>query len=149
MQLTDFTDYSLRVLLYLGLKRDRATITEIAQRYSISKNHLVKVVHRLSQLGFIETFQGPAGGMQLAQDPKTVRLGSFVTQMEPNMNLVECFNRAENTCPIMGVCRLEGLLYEARKNFIDTLDQHTLADLLNAKNPERLKRLGLTEQKGR
>lgn len=144
MQLTLYSDYSLRVLLFLGLKGEQATIGEIATSFRISRNHLVKVVHALSKRGYIRTTRGLNGGITLARDPATIRLGAFVLETEPHTDLVECFNREENTCPIAGVCRLEKLLHQANSAFFASLNEHTLADLIR-KSPgdRRLERLGI------
>lgn len=131
MQLTLYTDYSLRVLLYLGLAPERtATITEIARAYGISRNHLVKVVHNLSIHQFILTTRGRGGGIGLARPPEEIVIGDVVRHTEMNFNLVECFNREQNTCPISSACILKGALYEAQRAFMAVLDKHTLADVL-------------------
>jgi len=131
MQLTIYTDYSLRVLLYLGLHPEkRVTISEIADAYSISRNHLVKVVHNLSLEGWIHTIRGKSGGMLLAMPPERINIGAVVRKTEPHMNLLECFDREINTCPIIASCALKRALYQARKAFMDTLDGFTLADVL-------------------
>jgi Rrf2 family nitric oxide-sensitive transcriptional repressor len=133
------------VLIYLGLKNRQSTIAEIAMAFGVSKNHLTKVVHQLSSKGFLRSTQGPAGGIQLARAPAEIRLGDFVQATEPHSRLVECFDPARNTCPIAGVCRLEGLLHEARQNFFGTLNRHSLADLLvdSPERAERMRRLGI------
>jgi Rrf2 family nitric oxide-sensitive transcriptional repressor len=148
VRITQFTDYSLRVLLYLGLKGERATVSEINKAFRISRNHLTKVVHHLSQAGYIKSFKGKAGGIQLARDPKTIRVGEFVAEIEP-LDLLECFNPKTNTCPIQGVCRLEHVLHAGAKSFLDSLNQHTLADFLvpSPSRDARLARLGLTQPK--
>ncbi|MDX8401621.1 MAG: Rrf2 family transcriptional regulator [Mariprofundaceae bacterium] len=131
MHLTQYTDYSLRVLLYLALNRDRrCTIGEIAEAYGVSRNHLVKVVHNLSKDGWITTVRGKAGGMALALPPEQIRLGAVVRQTEPHMNLLECFDSQANTCPITDACALKRVLYQARRAFLKTLDDHTLADVM-------------------
>lgn len=129
MQLTQFTDYGLRSLMYLAAQPDRlCSVREIAEHYNISRNHLVKVVHRLSQLGYITSSKGKGGGIRLACEPKTMRLGDLVLALEPNMNLVECFNRETNTCTVVSACTLKHFLADANKAFIATLNAHTLAD---------------------
>ena len=145
MQLTLYTDYSLRVLLYVGLKGEQATVGEIAKSFKISRNHLVKVVHALSTRGYLRTTRGPRGGVTLGKDPATVRLGAFIAETEPHSDLVECFNAAENTCPIAGVCKLEKILHQARTSFFTELDRHTLEDLIRSSGSRdrRLERLGL------
>lgn len=145
MQLTQFTDYSIRSLLYLGLKNDICTVQEIAQSFKISKNHLVKVIHELSQRGFIHTTRGRNGGISLKPKTRMKRIGDLIAELEPNLDLVECFDVAENTCPIIGVCGLERLLYKARAEFLNTLNTTTLGDLLATPGREhRLKNLGIT-----
>jgi Rrf2 family nitric oxide-sensitive transcriptional repressor len=131
MQLTSYTDYSLRVLMYLGLQGGAlSSITEIAQQYAISRNHLVKVVHRLACEGFVHSVRGRSGGITLARPPHAISVGEVVRCMEGDMPLVECFRSATNQCPITPACRLSSVLAEARDHFLRTLDRYTLADLL-------------------
>lgn len=131
MRLTLYTDYTLRVLLYLGLKGgELATIREIAERYGISENHLMKVVYNLGKDGYIETVRGRQGGIRLKQAPKDVNIGEVVRCYEEDMRLVECFDEATNACPIAGVCSLAGVIDEALEAFLAVLDRKTLADIL-------------------
>ncbi|MDX8413705.1 MAG: Rrf2 family transcriptional regulator [Mariprofundales bacterium] len=131
MQLTLYTDYSLRVLLYLASHPDkRITITEIAEYFGISRNHLVKVVHNLGKLELIHTIRGKSGGLLLAVAPENINIAETVRQIEPHMNLLECFDDATNTCPITSQCALKGVLFQARKGFMDVLENYTLADML-------------------
>jgi len=135
MQLTLYTDYSLRVLLYLGLKPRRiATITDIAQSYGISRNHLVKVVHNLATQGFIHSTRGRGGGITLARPAAEINIGDVVRHTEVNFDLVECFDRERNTCPIAAACILKSALYEAQRAFMGVLDRYTLADVLENKD---------------
>ncbi len=135
MQLTIFTDYGLRSLMYLELHKDRmCSVKEIAEHYGISRNHLVKVVHRLGQLGFVETSKGKGGGIRMTLDASTLRLGDLVKALEPSMNVVECFDHVNNTCRITNSCQLKHYFYEARKAFLDTMNQHTLADTVENRN---------------
>lgn len=135
MQLTAYTDYSLRVLMYLAVHEDRlSTIAEMAAVYDISKNHLMKIVHQLSQEGFIETVRGRGGGLRLGQSPKRVKLGQVVRQMEPHFNVVECFDPSTNHCPITPACGLSHVLVEARDAFLAILDRYTLADIIQDKD---------------
>lgn len=132
MQLTLYTDYSLRVLVYLGACPERtATITEIARAYRISRNHLVKVVHNLAHHGYIRTTRGRGGGMALARPPAEIRIGDVVRHTEVNFTLVECFDKVRNTCPITSMCALKGALGEAFRAFMAVLDRYTLADVLH------------------
>ena len=135
MQLTLYTDYSLRVLLYLGLNPKRmATITDIAGSYGISRNHLVKVVHNLALQGFINTTRGRGGGITLARPPAEINVGDVVRHTEMNFHLVECFDKERNTCPITAACFLKRALYEAQQAFITVLDRYTLAEVLDNKD---------------
>lgn len=145
MQFTHFTDYSLRTLIYLGARQDTlATISEIADKYGISQSHLTKVVHQLANRGYIQTLRGKGGGMRLARLPQLINIGDVVRNMEENINLVECFNAKNQSCPLLPACTLKSVLAEARRNFFDTLDRYTLADLLV--NTSSLKKIIETQQ---
>jgi Rrf2 family nitric oxide-sensitive transcriptional repressor len=127
MRLTLYTDYSLRVLMYLGLKGEQlATISEIAAYYNISRNHLMKVVHQLGTLGYIETLRGKGGGIRLARPPAEIGIGDVVRHTEETLELVEC----GRGCVIDPVCQLKYTMKEAMGSFMATLDLYTLADLL-------------------
>ena len=133
MQLTLFTDYSLRTLMYLATWPNKmSTVKEISEHYGISRNHLVKVVHRLAQLGYIETTKGKGGGIKITKDTEKLRLGDLIKHLEPNMNMVECFDGKTNTCRITGSCQLKHYLFEATQNFINTMNKYTLADTVIA-----------------
>lgn len=137
MQLTLYTDFSLRALIYLGLRRDRlATVSEIAESYGISRNHLVKVVHNLASLGYIHSTRGKGGGLSLARAPELINIGDVVRHTEVNFNIVECFDGKHNRCPITAMCRLKGVLSDAAEAFLHVLDGYTLADVL--KNEHKL-----------
>ncbi len=131
MQLTLFTDYSLRVLVYLGAHPDRlCTISETADAYGISVNHLMKVVNRLSSVGYIETVRGKGGGMRLSRAPKMINIGDVVRHMEDSFDFVECLSAGRRDCPLLPACTLKSILVDARRNFMATLDRHTLQDVL-------------------
>ncbi|MDQ6962342.1 MAG: Rrf2 family transcriptional regulator [Mariprofundaceae bacterium] len=130
MQLTSYTDYSFRTLLYLASRQDRlVTISEISEFHGISRNHLVKVVHNLSTHHYIETVRGKSGGMRLNVAAEDISLAKVVEITEPNMNLLECFSES-NTCALNGYCKLKGVLFRAKKNFMKELEVTTLADIL-------------------
>ena len=136
MRLTQFTDYALRTLLYLGVHDDRLVpVSEVARSYRVSHNHLVKVAAMLTELGVVEAVRGRGGGLRLAVDPAEVNVGWVIRRTEPDFHLVECFDRATDTCPITPACMLKKVLHEARRNFFDTLDRYTLEDFLAS--PER------------
>lgn len=136
MQLTQFTDYGLRSLMYLAAQPEkRCSVREIAEHYGISRNHLVKVVHRLAQLGYVTSSKGKGGGIRLACEPETLPLGDLVLALEPTMHLVECFNRETNTCTVVSACRLKHFLADANTSFLQALNRHTLADAVANKKP--------------
>jgi len=122
MRLTNFCDYSL-----------------------ISKNHLVKVVHTLSKLGYIHSSQGKGGGITLALKPEDINMGEIIEKIEPDFNLVECFSEARNACCISLACRLKGYFLQANRAFLDSLRKYSLADILKSK--ERLSPLIIDEKK--
>lgn len=144
MQLSKFTDYALRVLIYLGGKGEsRSTIEEIAESYGISKEHLRKVVHHLALSGVIESKRGRGGGLRLARPASEISIGEVVRQSEENFALVECFAPDEaQPCKISGACRFAWMLHEALTAFLGVLDRYTLADILSV-GPALLERLGL------
>lgn len=134
MRLTRYTDYCLRVLMYLGIKGDElATIREIAERFDISKNHLMKVAYELNRLGYIETIRGKNGGMHLRLAPEQINLGQLVRDTENDLAIVECF-ATDGHCSITPSCVLKQVLGEALEAFLAVLSQYTLSDLLVPKH---------------
>lgn len=132
MRLTRHTDYSLRLLMLLAIEPDiRHTIEEVARRYGISRNHMMKVAQTLTQGGFIESMRGRGGGLELARAPEAINLGAVVRACEDNFTLVECFNLERNTCIIAASCDLRGPLEEALAAFLSVLDRYSLADLVS------------------
>ncbi len=133
MRLTNWTDYSLRVLMYCAASEQReqpATIGEIAEAHGISRSHLTKIVMTLSGLGLLETTRGRGGGLRLLKPAHTIVLGEVVRQTESDFTLVECFDAEHNTCRLDGHCRLKGALREAMDRYLEVLDGVTLADLV-------------------
>ena len=131
MQLTRFTDYSIRVLIYLAQHPDRlCTANEVATYHGISQNHLVKVVHNLARLKYIESLKGKGGGIRLLKRPAEINLRNLIIQLEPNMFLVECFDRENNTCRIAQSCGLKGILSESMHAFMESLKKYSLADIV-------------------
>lgn len=130
MQLTRFTDLGLRVLMYLAIDtpdETPVTIPEIAERFQVSRNHLVKVVHFMSQAGIVHTTRGKGGGLRLAQPAPELSLGRVIRLLEPAHDLIDC---AEPPCALRAGCRLNGALKEAEAAFYAKLDQMTLADIV-------------------
>jgi len=139
MRLTNYTDYSLRVLIFLALKKEDelGTIKEIAEKYNISKNHLMKIIHDLGKLGYIDTIRGRYGGIKLAKHPSEINIGEVVSKTEEDFHIVECFNKGKNYCVITPSCKLKHVLYEALQAFIHVLKQYTLEDLIQNKDDLR------------
>lgn len=138
MKLTSFSDYTLRVLMFLAIDRSRlATIPEIAAAYGISENHLMKVVHQLARSGVIESVRGKGGGIRLARDPEDIRLGQIVRTSEGGGPIVECLSDDPGACRIAPVCQLTEVLVRAFDALYASLDEYTLADLVRA--PRKLK----------
>lgn len=133
MELSRFTDYSLRMLIYVGLHPDRnVTVSEVAGAYGLSENHLVKVAHRLATAGYLSSTRGRSGGLRLGAAPEIIGLGEVVRTTE-SLALVECLGADGGSCPINGACVLKKVVAEARDAFLATFDQYTLADLLRSK----------------
>ena len=133
MRLTDYTDYTLRVLMFLALNRERlATIPEIAAAYDISENHLMKVVHQLARSGVVESVRGKGGGIRLAREPEAIRLGQIVRASEGSAPIVECLSDEVSSCRIAPACRLTAVLSRAFDALYATLDEYTLADLVQS-----------------
>jgi Rrf2 family nitric oxide-sensitive transcriptional repressor len=138
MRLTVYSDYALRVLMYLALKDDGlATISEIAESYDISKNHLMKVVHELGVAGYVETMRGRQGGLRLAKPPEDIGLGEIVRHTEPDMALVTCFEPIKASCAVQPCCVLRRALSEASDAFMDVLDGYTFRDLVKPRTTLR------------
>lgn len=131
MRLTIYTDFSLRMLMYLAVKGDGlATIAEIADTYGISKAHLTKVAHQLGLAGYVGTVRGKGGGLRLARPAGEIGLGEVIRRTEPDTALVPCFGPVHACCPIVSACGLRGAVYEARAAFLTVLDRYTVADLV-------------------
>ncbi len=136
MRLTQFSDYALRTLLFLGVHRDRLVpVAEVARSYHVSYNHLTKVAALLVEIGAVESVRGRGGGLRLALEPAEINIGWLVRRTEPDFHLVECFDRASDTCPITSHCMLRRVLQDAQRSFLSTLDAYSLADFLAS--PER------------
>jgi Rrf2 family nitric oxide-sensitive transcriptional repressor len=129
MRLTKYSDFALRTLMYAATADRRCTIDEIAQSYSIPKNHLVKVVNQLATIGFIQSTRGKGGGIELAYEPSSINLGEVVRATEQSFDLVECFS-SENQCVLTPNCKLAKILTQALDQFLAVLDEYTLDDLL-------------------
>jgi Rrf2 family nitric oxide-sensitive transcriptional repressor len=133
VHLTSFSDYTLRTLIYLGLRpQELCTIDEIAAAYDISTNHLMKVVQKAAQAGDVVTVRGQHGGMRLARPPEAINIGAVLRRTEPDLNIAVCFG-SDSACCIQPACVLQGALGDALAAFMAVLDRTTLADLIRPK----------------
>ena len=140
MRLTAYTDYALRLLMLVAIRNgETVTIREVADRYGISRNHLMKIANQLSAAGIIEATRGRGGGMTLARDARDITIGEVVRLTEDGFALVECFDPESDTCAISPVCKLRRALREALGAFLGVLDSYSLGDLV--KRPKQLERL--------
>ena len=140
MRLTLYTDYALRVLMLLALEpADLHTIEEVARRYDISRNHLMKIVQTLAQAGFIESVRGRGGGLRLGKPAGDITLGAVVRTTEDGFALVECFDKTRNACVVSAACGLRSPLEEALHAFLAVLDSYSIADLV--RHPATMKRM--------
>lgn len=149
MRLTQWTDYTLRVLMYCAACQQRAepvTISEIAENYQISRSHLTKIVFELGQLKLLETTRGRGGGMRLSRPADQIRLGEVVRATETDFDMVECFNPAQNQCRLSLHCKLKGVLRQATQSYLAALDAVTLADLVLPDSPPRPGALSARQQ---
>lgn len=133
MRLTQWTDYTLRVLMYCAASEGRehpVTISEVAESYGISRSHLTKIVQQLAAQELLETTRGRGGGMRLMKPAQDINVGAVVRATETDFNLVECFDPVTNECRLSSHCRLRGVLEQAMESFFQVLDHVTLADLM-------------------
>ncbi|HEX3718861.1 MAG TPA: Rrf2 family transcriptional regulator [Verrucomicrobiae bacterium] len=138
MTLTRFSDYSLRILMFAALQNDRRfSVDEVAAAYRLSRHHTAKAVNFLTRNGYLRAQRGPGGGICLGRLPEEISLGELVRRTEKGAPLVECFDAATNTCPIIQACVLKQALAKAWAAFFHTLDEYTLADLVGKPDPLR------------
>lgn len=148
MHITRYTDYALRVLIYLAVnKNDLATISEIAESYNISKNHLMKIVQELNAKGYLLAIRGKNGGIKLNAEPDEINIGKLVREIESDTKLVECFG-TNNQCVITPSCQLKQVFAQALESFFATLDKYTLQELVEPKKqPGLIKLLSINHPK--
>ena len=140
MRLTLHTDHALRLLMLLAMEPDDLhTIDEVARRYRISRNHLMKIVQTLGEAGLVESLRGRGGGLRLGKPAGSIDLGTVVRATEDSFALVECFDGVRNTCVLASACGLRGPIEEALQAFLAVLDRYTLADLI--RNPGSLRHM--------
>jgi len=146
MRLSEYTDYSLRVLMYCARAPQRlVTIAELADHYQVSRNHLMKIVNDLAHQGLLETTRGRGGGLRLLKAPEQIRVGDVVRASETDFRLVECFDAATNTCTLAPACRLRQVFDSALQAYLRELDAATLADIVGtqpAAGPQAMRAAG-------
>lgn len=129
MRLTQFSNYALRTLQFAALKApNRVRVDDIAKAHGISRHHLLKAVNRLSHEGFLDVTRGRGGGVRLARPADQITVGEVVRITEAPITLVECFQADTNTCPLIGICRMQTGLVKAMNAFLKELDQITIAE---------------------
>jgi Rrf2 family nitric oxide-sensitive transcriptional repressor len=138
IRLTAYTNYSLRTLMFCAIHPGQIVrIEDIANAFGISKAHLLKSARQMGQLGYLKTIRGRSGGVQLGMAAERISIGEVVRALEGNSEVVECFNPATNTCPLIGECKMTALFHRGLEAFFSELDRVTLADI--TKNPEALR----------
>lgn len=128
MQLTKYTDFALRTLIFLGVQTPecRVTITQVSEHFDIPRNHLIKIVHHLGKEGYIDTVRGKGGGIRLGRPAREINLRQLVETTEETLKPVNCHRPS---CPILGNCRLQEILFSAQEAFMQELEKYTLADI--------------------
>ncbi len=138
MQVSAYSDYSLRVLMHVALRSPRrVTVDEVAAAFGISRHHLVKIVHDLGRNGYLQTYRGIGGGFVLGRPAEEIGVGEIVRLGEESDTVIDCGNQPEGPCRLRVVCRLKGVLDEAAAAFFAALDRYTLADLVAKPAPLR------------
>jgi Rrf2 family nitric oxide-sensitive transcriptional repressor len=131
MRLTDYTDYTLRVLMFCALNPERSiTIAELATSHAISKNHLMKIVNDLARQGLLQTTRGRGGGLRLLKPAAQINIGEVVRSTETDFRMVECFDPISNACTLTAHCQLKRVISSALKSYLAELDKVTLADII-------------------
>src|SRR5450830_316598 len=139
MRLTDYTDYTLRVLMFCALNPERSvTIAELAKSHAVSKNHLMKIVNELARQGLLQTTRGCGGGLRLLKPAADIRLGDVVRQSETDFRLVECFDASHNACTLTAHCQLKQVFKTALQSYLTELDKVTLADVTRPTSSSQL-----------
>jgi len=134
MQITTFSDYSLRILIYLATHSNRVSTDKVAETYGISFHHVAKAAQHLVHLGHVDSTRGRFGGIALAKSPQQINIGDLVRQTESGIGLVECLREDGGSCRITPACGLKHVLVEAKEAFFSTLDKYTLADIVRSRS---------------
>ncbi|MBY0378740.1 MAG: Rrf2 family transcriptional regulator [Gammaproteobacteria bacterium] len=136
MQLAQRTDYALRTLVFLALQSNRlSTLNEIAEKFHITREHLIKIVGKLSKLDYVTTARGKGGGIKINSSTLDITLYEIIAQFEPTLNIIDCLHLE---CPIQGLCRLKSILDEATQAFAKILQSYTLTHILPKTEKEQI-----------
>ncbi len=136
MRLTSFTDYAVRVLMYVAKKDGQlASIREVSEVYNISSNHLMKVVHLLGKGDYLETVRGKNGGFRLGKKAEDINIGNVIRFTEDDLSIVECYGIKEGRCGLIEECNFSSVMAEALNAFLGVADKYTLADLIEKDAP--------------
>lgn len=131
MQLSKFSDYSFRALIYLAQHRDQlCTVEELSMNLNTSEQHMKKVIHKLGKTPYVTSIKGRGGGLRLGCEPQEINLGEILKITEDNLNILECFNQSAG-CPLLSSgCKLKSITSDALQKFIEEFSNYTLEDLL-------------------
>ncbi len=130
MRLSQASDFALRILMFLGQTDQPQTVERLSASLGLARSHVMKIVAQLGRAGLIETTRGRGGGIRLLKDPNDIRVGDVVREIEPDLGVVACLQPVPTACSFLPCCGLKGAMAEAAKAFLDSLDGHSLADIL-------------------
>mgnify|MGYP003282230901 CR=1 FL=1 len=131
MYLSKFTDYSFRIMMYLGNHPNELyTVDELSSILNLSTHHIKKIIYTLSKNGYILSTKGRNGGVKMGKNPKDINLGTLLQITEDNLNILECFSPENNTCNINNNCKLKPIINDALNSFKQKLSEYTLEDIL-------------------
>ncbi|MBE6023872.1 MAG: Rrf2 family transcriptional regulator [Cellulosilyticum sp.] len=131
MQLSKFTDYTFRVLIYMAMHQDElCTVEQLANVLQVSEHHLKKVIHKLAKTDYLISMKGRAGGLRLGLQPEQINLGDVLKLTEDTMNIVTCLHDQDTCAFITGECKLKWIIGQALERFIEEFSHYTLKDIL-------------------
>ncbi|GGI54021.1 RrF2 family transcriptional regulator [Oxalicibacterium solurbis] len=148
MKLTRFSDIGLRVLMYLAkeTRTPPVTVSEVSQQFDVPHNHLVKVVGTMAKMGWIDAVRGRNGGIRLAADPGSLRIGSVLRVLEGDNEAIDCEGIG---CRLSGDCRLRAILRDGIEAFYSAMDEYTLADIVGGNTGEYIVKMHRSFTMGR
>lgn len=133
MQLTQQTDYAFKTMIYAAIHSEGlVNISEISAYYNISRSHLTKVIAKLTKHGYLISLRGNQGGLKIGKDPFKINLGQLVRDFE-QLTIIECHSD-DNQCIISEQCRINQIMADALKSFLQVLDGYYLSDVITNPN---------------